>query len=120
MTNGTGDLASSIHAEPTARGAAIVADMPYAAYVEFGTGLGPASAEPLDQQAMSESGYVVNGTRKGESGWVFPSKDGTWKFTHGQRGVGYMAQAGEEMRRQGASVTMREFVTSARTARRAK
>lgn len=95
----TGSLSSSIAAESDGDGTArVVAASEHAAFVEFGTGLGTPSRRPQDVQAMGDGGYVVNGTGRGESGWAFPASDGTWKWTHGQSGQGFMAAGAEEAR----------------------
>lgn len=95
----TGSLSSSIAVHSDGDGTAqVVAASEHAAFVEFGTGIGSPSAHAKDAQAMGEGGYVVNGTGKGESGWAFPASDGTWKWTHGQSGKGFMAAGAEEAR----------------------
>jgi hypothetical protein len=101
----TGSLSSSIAAESDGDGTArVVAASEHAAFVEFGTGIGTPSGHAKDVQAMGEGGYVVNGTGKGESGWAFPASDGTWKWTHGQSGKGFMAAGVEEARSRVAEV----------------
>lgn len=94
----TGALAQSIHIEETDNGFDVVTKMPYAAFVEFGTGAGIPSSEPDDVRAMSESGYTVNLSGKGRSGWVYPKGD-QFFFTHGQSGRGFMAKGAEAARR---------------------
>lgn len=47
---------------------------------EFGTGI-----KGTQDEYASKHGYTVNLSGKGESGWVFPTKDGKFKVTHGIR-----------------------------------
>ena len=104
----TGSLSSSIAVYSDGDGTAqVVAASEHAAFVEFGTGLGSPSGHAKDAQAMGEGGYVVDGTGKGESGWAFPAGDGTWKWTHGQSGKGFMAAGAEEARSRVAEVARR-------------
>ncbi|MBY4798350.1 HK97 gp10 family phage protein [Collinsella sp. AGMB00827] len=93
----TGALASSIAVKETQTGADVVCSAPYAAFVEFGTGIGTPSTERADARAMAEAGYVVNASGRGSEGWVYP-KDGGFRFTHGQSGAGFMAKGAEEAR----------------------
>ncbi|WP_278591850.1 HK97 gp10 family phage protein [Olsenella uli] len=102
----TGSLASSIHVEPTDAGADVVASAPYAAFVEFGTGIGTPSDSPLDARAMDESGYEVNASGRGEEGWVYPSDDGGFLLTHGQGGKGFMAAGAEAARADAREVVL--------------
>lgn len=115
---GSGGLIGSIHAERTAKGAAVVAASPYAAFVEFGTGIGIPSGMADDQEAMAASGYSVNASGKGEGGWPYPKRDGTYGWTHGQNGRGYMAKAAESMRREAKAVAMRAVLSVQGRARR--
>lgn len=47
---------------------------------EFGTGIkGDA------KQYAKKHGYEINQSKKGDTGWAFPTKDGTMKWTHGIR-----------------------------------
>lgn len=95
---GTDSLARSIGTEGLGGGRAdAVCSAPYAAFVEFGTGLGSPSGRRQDNAAMADSGYRINASGKGESGWAFPSEVG-WKWTHGQSGKGFMAAGAEEAR----------------------
>ena len=94
----SGTLARSIRVDYHGGGRAdVVAASEHAAFVEFGTGIGPASTRRQDASAMAESGYRVNASGKGEAGWLFPTADG-WKLTHGQSGKGFMAAGAEEAR----------------------
>lgn len=115
---GTGALAGSIHAEKTAGGAAVIAASPHAAFVEFGTGIGVPSGMADDQEAMAASGYSVNASGKGEGGWAYPKADGTYGWTHGQSGRGFMAKAAEQMRREAKTVTLRAVLSAQGRARR--
>lgn len=101
----TGDLRSSIHVEPTDSGADVVASAPYAAFVEFGTGIGVPSGSSLDARAMAGSGYSVNASGRGEEGWVYP-KGGGFFTTHGQSGKGFMAAGAEAARADDSEVML--------------
>lgn len=94
----TGMLSSSIHTQRTADGVDVVCSAPYAAFVEFGTGLGSPAANATTLQAMSDAGWVINLKGRGESGWQFPTRDGGWATTHGQSGKGFMGQGAEAAR----------------------
>lgn len=97
----TGALASSIRVEETADGYAVVAEAPYAAFVEFGTGVTGARAgfpTPEDARAAGDAGYAHDASGHGEAGWTY-YKDGSFHHTTGQRGRGFMAQGAEEARR---------------------
>lgn len=102
----TGSLRSSIHVEVTPNGADVVATGPYAAFVEFGTGIGTPSTARADVEAMGGAGYVPNATGRGEEGWTY-YKDGGFHRTHGQSGKGFMAAGAEAARSDVYDVTLR-------------
>lgn len=102
----TGSLRSSIHVEVTESGADVVASGPYAAFVEFGTGIGTPSAARADVEAMGGAGYVPNASGRGEEGWTY-YKDGGFHLTHGQPGRGFMAAGAEAARSDAYDVTLR-------------
>lgn len=104
--SGTGSLAASIRVEPRDGGADVVCSAPYAAFVEFGTGLGPASGAPDDVSAMGASGYEVNASGRGEEGWVYPTEEGGFRLTHGQPGSGFMAAGAEAARAAGVEAVL--------------
>ncbi|MBO5967266.1 MAG: HK97 gp10 family phage protein [Clostridia bacterium] len=85
----TGALAESIVASGDGRVAYVRTDSPYAAFVEFGTGV-IGAASPYPGPAMAEAGYAYMGgehhitTKDGRDGWFWPGKDGRWYFTQGQ------------------------------------
>lgn len=108
----TGALSASIHTEKTGSGYDVVASAPYAAFVEFGTGIGTPSGNSFDAKAMSGGGYSVNASGKGEEGWVYP-KDGGFFLAHGQSGKGFMAAGAEAIRNDAASVVL-SYVMGAR------
>lgn len=108
----TGGLSASIHTERTESGYDVVASAPYAAFVEFGTGIGAPSVNQFDAKAMAGGGYSVNASGKGEEGWVYP-KDGGFRLTHGQSGKGFMAAGAEAIRDEAASVVL-SYVMGAR------
>lgn len=83
-TNGTGELEESIWCEVkfnSGKFKVIVhMDTPYAAYVEFGTGIvGENSPHP---NAGKRWDYDVN--QHGESGWVYQDAAGDYYWTQGQ------------------------------------
>lgn len=112
----TGRLRASIVASPTATGAEVTCSAPYAMFVEFGTGvtsrgMNGAPASPLstsdDASAMVSSGYVVDGRGRGDAGWVYPTNDGGFRFTHGQAGKHFMSDGAEAARADGYEVVLR-------------
>lgn len=109
-------VAAGIHVERTPRGAALVASGERASYEEFGTGIvGTRRApHPLDAVAMAASDYVVDGMGHGAYGWNYLGEDGEWHWTLGRLGSSFMARAAEAMRREGASVALREMANANR------
>ena len=60
---------------------------------EFGTGIkGDA------KQYAKKYGYKINYSGKGDTGWAFPTKDGTMKWTHGVRSKKMFYDACESVR----------------------
>lgn len=95
----TGMLQNLITTQQVADGVDVVAQAPYASFVEFGTGLGSPAANAKTREAMADAGWVINLKGKGESGWQFPRSDGSgWATTHGQSGKGFMGQGAEAAR----------------------
>lgn len=110
-------VAATIHVERTPRGAALVAEGERASYEEFGVGIvGKLAGFPtaLDEEAAYASDYQLDGMGNGYEGWFYPVGDGTYRKTWGQPGSGFMAKAGEAMRREGATVIMSEMVSGGR------
>jgi len=66
---------------------------------EFGSGIGGPS-EDLDKGYASKHGYTINMSGKGESGWAYPKKDGTYGWTHGIRSKKMFFNAFEEIKRE--------------------
>ena len=50
---------------------------------EFGTGAAKDREMDYAFDYAKEHGYTINASGKGESGWAFPTKDGSMKWTHG-------------------------------------
>lgn len=94
----TGQLQGSIGTERTESGVDVVCSAPYAAFVEFGTGLGSPAANATTMQAMSDAGWVIDLKGRGLEGWMFPTGDGGYARTHGQSGKGFMGNAAEAAR----------------------
>lgn len=92
----TGRLNGSIGTERVANGVDVVCSVPYAAFVEFGTGLGSPAASAKTVEAMSDAGWVIDEKARGMEGWPFPRADGSFGWTHGQSGKGFMGRAAEE------------------------
>lgn len=95
----TGNLKSSISWRRTEDGAEVSCSAPYAAFVEFGTGIVGAGS-PLSgtaQAAMSRAGYVPDGMGHGDEGWTY-EKDGEFRHTYGQAGAGFMSAGADEAR----------------------
>ncbi len=102
----TGTLASSISTTKHDNQAKVISKSPYAVFVEFGTGIGRPSSDPLDTKAMAEMGYVVDGRGHGEKGWNY-FKDGEMVHTVGQNGAGFMAAGANEARQHIAEIVKR-------------
>lgn len=98
-TNGSGKLEKSIRCEVKFNGGKfkviIHMDTPYAAYVEFGTGIfatdGSPGAHPnksrrkwLADAGKDKEGHLVEGLGHGEAGWVYRDDDGDFYWTQGQ------------------------------------
>lgn len=96
----TGALSGSIGTERTAEGYDVVCSAPYAAFAEFGTGLGSPAASAATLRAMGEVGWSINASGRGEEGWPFPSSrsETGWATTHGQSGKGFMGQGADSAR----------------------
>lgn len=93
-----GSLPGSIVVEDTGDGSDVVCTAPYGCFVEFGTGLGSPAASSATVKAMREAGWHINESGRGEPGWHYPKKDGTFGFTHGQSGAGFMGWGAETAR----------------------
>lgn len=100
----SGELQSSIKVEKTTDGYQLVADSPYAAFHEFGTGVvGQGTYQypfPIpwayDVRRTPEAHSLADPTI-----WFYwNSKRGRFESTRGQRGHAFMAQAAETMRQQ--------------------
>lgn len=66
---------------------------------EFGSGI------KGTQDAYADAhGYQVNMSDKGESGWAFPKKDGTFGWTHGIRSKRMFFEAYSEVKEQFKSI----------------
>ncbi|MEC4272959.1 HK97 gp10 family phage protein [Adlercreutzia sp. R25] len=104
----TGELASGIRWEQLADGSGIVvSEGPYAAFVEFGTGV---VGEGTYQGDLPD-GWGYNEQRTPEAHdpddmtrWFYRDRDGRVRSTRGQPACGYMAAAAEEMRQSVAAV----------------
>ncbi len=106
VKHATGTLASSITTTKHRNHAVVSTNSPYATFVEFGTGIGRPSGDPLDSKAMAEMGYVIGASGHGEKGWNY-FKDGEWVHTVGQNGAGYMAAGANEARQHIAETVKR-------------
>ncbi len=98
----TGDLASGIRWEQLADGSGIViSEGPYAAFVEFGTGVVGQGTYPGD---LPEGwGYDERRTPEAHdpddpTKWFYRDRHGRICSTRGQAACGYMAASAEEMR----------------------
>lgn len=96
-TNGwTGDLEKSIYQydkkwDAENRIGRVHAETPYAAYVEFGTGIKGAEGE---QSEFPHPGYVPDGQGRGEDGWLYYNKREGWRhWTWGEPAKPYMYAA---------------------------
>ena len=114
-------VANAIFAERTPRGAAVVCEHYRASFEEFGTGIvGKLEGfpDPLDEVAAYESDYQLDGMGHGWKGWRFPVGDGSYRWTWGRPGGGFMAKAAHAMEREGVKLTMVEYLRSGRMEKR--
>lgn len=98
----TGDLASGIRWEPLPDGSGlVVSEGPYAAFVEFGTGVvgqGTYPGELPDGWAYDQRRTPEAHDPEDPSKWFYRDRDGRVRSTRGQTACGYMAGAADEMR----------------------
>ena len=98
----TGELASGIRLEKAGeREFLVVAESPYAAFVEFGTGVVGQGTYPGDLPsgwAYDERRTPAAHDRADPTRWYYVDRDGVTRSTRGQTANAYMAQAAEEMR----------------------
>lgn len=92
----TGELHGSIVTEKVENGVDVVCSAPYAAFVEFGTGLGSPAASAKTLEAMADAGWQIDEKGRGLEGWAYPRDDGSFGWTHGQNGKGFMGHAADE------------------------
>lgn len=89
----TGILHDTIHAEHVSQGqriSKVIADAPYAAYVEYGTGV-MGKNQPHSEAGSAGWAYDVNG--HGEAGWYYYDWGyGVWNWTKGMPARPYMYQ----------------------------
>lgn len=96
-----GNLRNAIQVKRVGEHYELVCRSPYCTFVEFGTGMGRASDAVKDRELMTALGYVVNGSGKGESGWLYyDTNSNRFRFTHGQDGSGFMARGALRARRE--------------------
>ena len=75
----------------------IYTDCPWAAYVEFGTGV-VGEKSPHPNKSMAGWKYDVNS--HGEAGWYY-FKDGEWHWTNGMISRPFMYETGQQLRNMG-------------------
>lgn len=105
--NDTGDLYSSVDGYYSAslNAGIIRVNCEYAVFVEFGTGT-VGKDSPYPGAAMAEAGYKYCGgthyftTKDGRIGWVYPTKDGEFRFTEGLPSRPFMYETAKELRKQ--------------------
>lgn len=66
---------------------------------EFGSGIGGPTGD-LDTGYAASHGYTINMSGKGETGWAYPKKDGTYGWTHGIRSKKMFFNAFEEIKKE--------------------
>lgn len=98
----TGELLNSLQLEQgdiIYNGATYViyTDCPWAAYVEFGTGV-VGEKSPHPNKSMAGWKYDVNS--HGEAGWHY-FKDGEWHWTNGMISRPFMYETGQQLRNMG-------------------
>jgi hypothetical protein len=95
----SGELLSSIRAEysgsvPDGASWLVITDCPWAAYVEFGTGIvGQESPHP----DTSIVGWKYDVNQHGDMGWYY-FKDGEWHWTKGMPSRPFLYQTGMDLR----------------------
>ena len=101
----TGELYNSIDYKPgdviqNGSQYLIYTDCEYAKFVEFGTGVKGDNTYPTDIPIDWDyaSGKYVFTNSKGETGWYFPTDDGSYRFTQGQEANAFMYKTSVELR----------------------
>lgn len=97
----TGWLMNSIHASVRRGGksAAVIADAPHAAYVEYGTGYRGQNS-PHPEPGSYPSGWVYDVNEHGVAGWIYKGDDGKLHFTQGFESRPYMYDTARMLRKE--------------------
>lgn len=108
-TNGTGNLAQHIKVWTEYVGGKfktyIELDTPYAAYVEFGTGIiGAGDSHPRASQRWA---YDVNG--HGEAGWVYQDDAGEFHWTQGEPAKPIMYETLQQLKQEFPEIVKEVF-----------
>ena len=109
-TNGTGELEESIWCDVKVTGGKfkviIHADTPYAAYVEFGTGIvGEASKHPN----FSRRGWTYDVNNHGLEGWVYEDDAGDHYWTQGQPAKPFMWETVQQLKEEFPDIVREVF-----------
>lgn len=96
----TGELLDSINSYYFSFGGAPVGfirvNAEYGMFVEFGTGIVGANADP--HPALSAFGWEYDVNDHGEVGWLYPADDGTYRRTRGQASRPFMYETALQLK----------------------
>ncbi len=105
----TGELKNSIYGsfDPVSGKGYVRTDLPYAKYVEFGTGM-VGAGEPHPE--AGEAGWKYDVNEHGEGGWLyFNPRDGKWHRTKGFRSRPFMYNTARRLEREAARIAKEVF-----------
>lgn len=82
----------------------------YAIYVEYGTGMrGKDNPHPDAPEGIYVTGEHIFQTKDGKIGWIYPTKDGSYRFTEGQISRPFWHDAVQELPNYIYEVTKKVF-----------
>lgn len=91
----TGELYSSIVSEVQGTTAYVRVNCPYAAFVEFGTGIvGNEKSHPLSELV----GWKYDVHEHGDKGWAYLADDGNFYWTNGMKSTPFMYNAAQKLK----------------------
>lgn len=112
----TGDLLSGVdgYYSPTLNAGFVRVTSDHVAFVEFGTGVkGQGTYTNSEYLAKAAWQYAVGPkiftTKDGKVGWIYPTKDGGFRFTEGMVGRPFMYETALELERNYSKIAMEVF-----------
>lgn len=113
----TGELFGSINGyyDSVGNKGVIQVDSNYAAFVEFGTGIVGATAPHTNAEYLAKAawkystGSHIFETKDGRFGWYYPTDDGGFRFTEGQKARPFMYETALELQRRYAEKVREVF-----------